>query len=83
MIHVEEEKEKTPNNNKQTKHLKTKHTHTHTYKGGRKNSVRNTELSGRYLLNEVKKREGRGALRRLSTAVGQLDLFSVTPKKIE
>lgn len=67
--------------NKTNKQIKTKHTHTH--KGERKNSVKNTELSGRRLLNEVKKREERGALRRLSTAVGQLDLFSVTGKKIK
>lgn len=76
---MEEAKEKTPNNTKQNKQTK----HTHTHKGERKNSVKNTELSGRHLLNQVKKREERGALRRLSTAVGQLDLFSVTGKKIK
>lgn len=34
---------------KMKKQTKTKHIHTH--KGERKNSVKNTELSGRFLLN--------------------------------
>lgn len=74
---------KKPRKKLQTIPNKTNKPNIHTHKGEKKNSVKNTELSGRHLLNQVKKREERGALRRLSTAVGQLDLFSVTGKKIK